>query len=105
MTVSFPYTLLHMDIIGSDSLKGASSWFIMHGKQYRRLQTALVYSVFSMKSYQLLHETQLPQTECAMFVLQSADLYRRPSKLCAACVSHRWSTVETRRVDRRRCDK
>ena len=41
-----------------------------------------------LKSYQLLHETQLQKTEYAMFVLQSTDMYHRPSKLYAGlCIA------------------
>jgi len=43
----------------------------------------------TLKSYnKLFHETKLPQTECVMFVLQSTDLYHRPSKLYAVCILH-----------------
>ena len=39
-----------------------------------------------LKSYQLLHDTQLPQTECAVTVSQSMDSYCRPILNCMPCV-------------------
>jgi len=40
-----------------------------------------------LKSYQLLHETQLPQTECAMLHVTMNGQTRRPSKLSDKCMA------------------
>ena len=47
----------------------------------------------TMKSYQLIQETQLLQTECAMVVMLSTDSCRRPSRLYAVCIA---LTVDSR---------
>ena len=41
----------------------------------------------TLKSYQLLHETQLPQTECAMLRVTMNGRTRRPSKLSDKCMA------------------
>ena len=43
-------------------------------------------AVCSLKSYQLLHETPLPQSECAMLRVTMYGQTRRPSKLRAVSV-------------------
>ena len=49
--------------------------------------TARCWSMYTLKSYQLLHETQLPQTECAMLRVTMNGRMCRPSKLSDKCMA------------------
>ena len=53
----------------------------------------------TLKSYQLLHETQLPPTECAMLHVTMNGRTCRPSKLSSKCMAVRFVDFQVCSID------